>query len=86
MVICTTKDGRKIKLSEMGDNHLINRIKFMKRMLADRPSEFIYMGDSVYAEDAVEQENIHNEYLAEKITAHIKLLEKEAKKRKLEVK
>ncbi len=82
-VVCVTKDGQKIKLSEIGDNHLINRIKYFKRMLENRPSEAIYMGDSVYAEDAVEAENNRNEMMAEGITKHLGLMEKEAKKRKL---
>jgi len=79
--VCVTKDGRRIKLSEIEDNHLINRVKYFKRMLADSPGEMVYMGDSDYAEDAVECENAHNRQLEEDINAHINCMEAEAKRR-----
>lgn len=80
-IICITKDGRRIKLSKIGDSHLINRIKYFKRKLTNMPTEAIYIGDSVYAEDAVEAENAYNEALAEGITLHIREMEKELKRR-----
>ena len=84
-VICVTKDGRRIKLSKIGDNHLVNRIKYFKRMLNDMPSEYYYFGDSDAAGDAVESENAHNEAFAEDIREHIQEMEEEAKRRKLSV-
>ena len=84
--ICITKDGQRIKLSEIEDNHLTNRIKYFKRMLARRPSEMVYVGDSVYAEDCVDMENTHNEALAEDIKEHIQKMEEEKEKRIKEVK
>ena len=68
-------------LTQFTNLHLSNRLKYFKRRLADRPSEFIYMGDSVYAEDAVEAENAHNEALAEDIKIHIEDIEEEVKRR-----
>ncbi len=56
--------------------HAINRKEYLKRILAKRPSEQFYMGDSEYAEDAVEQENYNNELLAENIKKEIKKCEK----------
>ena len=73
-------------LSKITNQHLINKIKFYRRMLLNKPSPQHYTGNSDYAEDAVECENTHYEVLAEKIEEHICDLKKEAKKRKLEVK
>ena len=75
----------KIDLKKITDQHLINRIKYFERMLANRPSEMIYMGDSEYAEDCVEMENAHNEELAENIEAHIWEMKDEAKDRKIKI-
>lgn len=72
-----------MRLSKITNGHLINRIKYFKNKLNDMPREFIYMGDSVYAEGAVEAENAHNEALAEDIKIHIKEMEKEAKRREI---
>jgi len=52
--------------------HAANRKAYLQRFLSKRPPEQVYMGDSDYAEDAVEQENRHNEYLAEMIEEEIK--------------
>ena len=68
-------------LTKMTDLHLSNRLKYFERMLANRPSEMIYMGDSEYAEDAVESENAHNEDLAGDIEIHIMDLKEEIAKR-----
>ena len=79
--ICVTKDGQKIRLSKIGDIHLVNRIKYFKRMLDDMPGDMYYDGDSDAAGDAVESENAHNEALAEDIKEHIRAMEEEVKKR-----
>ncbi len=63
-----------MKVTQMTKEHLRNRINFFERKLKERPEEQYYMGDSDYAEQAVEQENRLNEELAEKITAHIKYM------------
>jgi hypothetical protein len=73
-----------MKISQISDEHLLNRIKFFERKLAERPTESVYVGDSEYAEQAVEQENQHNEWLAEKLERHIRYMKREAKKRGLE--
>jgi len=70
-----------IDLTKITDTHLYNRLKYFERMLANRPSEQCYVGDSDYAEDAVEAENAHNEDLAEDIEVHIMDLKEEINKR-----
>ena len=45
-----------VDLTKFTDSHLTNRLKYFERMLANRPSEMIYMGNSDAAEDAVESE------------------------------
>ncbi len=55
--------------------HAINRKKYLEKMLFQRPDEQIYTGESYYAESAVEQENRHNELLAERIKKEIKRCE-----------
>lgn len=75
----------RMKVTEMTDQHLINRIKFFERKLLEKPEEAIYMGDSDYASDAVDQENRHNDEMAEKIQAHIEYMKKIAKQRNLSI-
>ena len=72
-----------MKITKITDEHLINRIKYFEKVLANRPDEEYYMGDSDYAQDAVDQENRHNENMAEDIEAHIKYMKSEARKRGL---
>lgn len=72
-----------MKLREMTNHHIVNAIRYWKRELECQPQEAYYMGDSEYAESAVECENRHNRELAENISNLIKRLVKEAKKRKL---
>jgi len=69
-------------LTKMTDTHLQNRLKYFRKMLADDPGEQYYMGNSDYAEDAVESENAQNEALAEDIKIHIIDLKEEINKRK----
>ena len=69
-------------ITKITNQHLINRIAFFERMLADNPGEQFYMGESEYAEDAVEQENRHNETLSKKIKGHIAYMKSELRKRK----
>ena len=75
--------GEKMKITQMTDKHLLNRIAFLERKSKERPSEHVYMGDSDYAEQAVDEENRRNENLAEDIEAHIRYMNKVAKRRKL---
>ena len=70
-----------IDLRKITNQHLINRLRYFRRMLADNPGEQYYMGNSEYAEDAVECENMHNEILAEEIKEHIEELKAECKQR-----
>ena len=53
--------------------HAKNRKNYLERILAEDPGEMIYIGDSLSAEQAVEQENRHNEHFR-------RMLEKEIAK------
>ena len=56
----------------MPESKLIkNRIAYLEHFLFTRPPEQVYMGDSEYAESAVEQENQQNELLAEEAQGEI---------------
>ena len=68
-------------ITKITNQHLINRIAYFEKMLNNAPGEQFYMGNSKYAEDAVEQENKHNEMLAEKIKGHIAYMKSELRKR-----
>lgn len=70
-----------MKITQITNQHLINRIKYFENFLATKPSENIYVGESYYAEQAAEQENRNNDYLAERILNHIKYMKQEAQKR-----
>lgn len=72
-----------MKITQITDQHLINRIEFFKRVLAEKPDPSVHEGISDYGDDWVEQENRHNEGLADEIKAHIKYLKQEARKRGL---
>lgn len=72
-----------MKITQITNQHLTNRIAYFKRKLAKAPSEQCYIGESDYAESAVEQENTHNNLLAQKIESHINYMKKEARKRGL---
>lgn len=72
-----------MKITQITDEHLINRIKFFERKLADRPPYACYVGDSDYASDAVDMENRHNDELFEAIQSHVKYMKSEARKRGL---
>jgi len=51
--------------------HAVNRKAYLERFLAARPQEAVYSGESEFAGDAVEQENRHNEQLADQVQAEI---------------
>jgi len=69
--------NKKIKIKQMTKEHLENRIAFFERKLKNKPPEQHYIGDSDYAEDAVNQENRNNERMAKDIIKHIKKMKKE---------
>ena len=52
--------------------HAINRKKYLERFLAQRPAEGAYIGSSEFAQDAVDQENRHNQLLADEVEDEIK--------------
>lgn len=66
-----------MRIKQMTTKHIENRIVYLKRFLDTRPNESVYMGNSVYAEDAVDQENRQNEIIAEDISEDVEYLEKE---------
>ena len=72
-----------MKITQITNQHLINRIKYFGRLLETKPEPSVYMGMSDYGDDWVEQENRQNEIMAEDIMAHIKYMKKEARKRGL---
>lgn len=74
---------RRKRITKITDQHLLNRIAYFERMLSEYPGYQAYMGDSEYAEQAVEEENRQNEELYKQVEAHIKYLKSEAKKRGL---
>ncbi len=78
-----TQTGQIMDIKEMTDSHLLNAIAYTKRHLAKDPGEGYYMGDSIYAEDAVRLENEHNDRVRESLSETIEKLEKEKIKRSL---
>jgi len=72
-----------MKITQISDEHLLNRIRYFERFLATKPIPEVYIGDSEYAEAAVEEENRRNDDMADKISAHIAYMKKEAKRRNL---
>lgn len=76
-----TKDGQLLKIKDMQTSHIQNCVRMLEKKLASRPPEQYYMGDSDYAEDAVESENRHNEWLSELIESKIEQFEEELKRR-----
>jgi hypothetical protein len=76
-----TKEGKKIKVSDMSDSHLINTIDMVKRKLAEDPRVYSYIGDSMPAEQAVESENRINDGIRENLNKALGELNKERQKR-----
>lgn len=70
-----------MKITQITNEHLLNRIKYFERKLNNAPLYQFYMGDSEFAEDAVDQENRYNEELFESIKNHIIYMKKIAKQR-----
>lgn len=66
-----TADGQELYYHEMSDSHLQNAIKLQERRLSEKPDYMIYIGDADMAEMAVDQENAHNDRLADEIEQSI---------------
>lgn len=77
----TGRDGTVTPVRELQYSHLINIIKMLERTLDARPVYIPYMGDSEYAEDAVESEEMHNEALAQDIVEKLNVLRAEKRRR-----
>ncbi len=76
-----TQQGEKLKIREMTESHILNCIKMLERLLATKPEPSVYMGDSEYAEQAVELENQANDDKAEIIQSRINSFKRELKRR-----
>lgn len=72
-----------MRIVDMTDQHLINAKKYWERILDNAPDEQYYMGESEYAEQAVENENRHNEDIVILIDNRIRKINREIKKRGL---
>lgn len=77
----TTKDGTKMLLSEMTESHIRNCIAMLRRELTKKPDTSVYVGDSEYAEQAVESENRINNEIAEQLVESINELNRELARR-----
>ena len=73
--------GKKIKISKMEDSHLENTIKMLRRKIRELPPDSYYIGNSYYAEDAVEAENRAKELYEEELSLWIDRLREEQKMR-----
>jgi hypothetical protein len=78
----TTKTGEKINVKDMSISHLENSIKMLERQLDKKPMPESYMGDSVYANSAVDCENDLNDRIEESIKYTIAVLSKELRYKK----
>lgn len=81
LMIWTTKAGKSIHVTAMETSHIKNTIAMLKRNRWPGGEAF-YMGNSVYAEDAVEAENRRNEGRDEEYGERIKVFEEEIERRK----
>ena len=72
-----TKSGELIDIRSMSDSHLQNAIGMLERVIASYPGVQVYVGDSEFAESAVEQENRDNRLLLTQRTAALQLMKKE---------
>ena len=82
-LIWTTKDGRCIPIKDMTNSHLLNTIKFLTKKINNYPGYQCYMGDSVYAEDAVERDNEINEEHRKECFLMCDEMKKEARTRRI---
>jgi hypothetical protein len=72
-----TKSGQILDIKDMSESHLKNSIAMLRRILANDPGEQYYMGDSVYAEEAVAMENAHNEQVRKDLHTTLVRLQRE---------
>ena len=73
---------RKMKITEMTDQHLRNRIKFFERRLLEKPA-LESPGDGSLVDDWVHCEIMHNERVEEDILKHIENMKTELKERNI---
>jgi hypothetical protein len=76
--------GKAIKIKSMDDNYISNCIKVIDKTIRSYPGEAVYYGDSDYAEDAVEQENAHNQMMLDLLEAKKITLQQELMSRRKE--
>jgi len=61
----TTKDGRKLKISEMGTEHIYNCIRMMDRQMCAAINKAMNRNDETYAEPPYEWEMTYLELVKE---------------------
>lgn len=80
--IWTTAAGQEIPVTEMENGHLVNTIKYLRRMLASKPDPYAYgEPDGDAAQDAFNAEIRHNEALPEAYEAALEAMEEELERR-----
>lgn len=80
-MIWTTKKGKEIEIKHMTDTHLANAIRFIERKIDSYPGYQTYVGNSEYAEDAVEAENRANEEHLYDLQFYLKEMKAEQRRR-----
>lgn len=79
----TTREGVKMKVSEMETSHIENCIRILVRAIASRPDEYMYgePDNDTMALDAFNSEVRHNDQLQEDMENQIKVFKKELRSR-----
>ena len=77
------KNGKSWEVSEMETSHIENCIRLLEKAIDSAPEEQFYMGDSDYAESAVDAENRHNADILEELEDKLGVFENELKSRKV---
>lgn len=77
-----TQSGEVMDIRDMSDSHLENAIQFVQRDIDAFPGYQSYVGESEFAESAVEAENEYNADRLEMIGETLQALKEEQQSRK----